>query len=143
MRIISKDEFMQIEGYVLYHNVHKGEISPELYIKTGNCGDYEPGNPGGGSWFYTQLDGSGPIAKETREHDGSGFRTVPVKVGDKITFETCGERDGFYEPDDVFAVYERDDIKVLIEAARACLTTEGIQTILSELEERDGQKNEA
>jgi hypothetical protein len=107
MRIVNREEFLKLPEGVIYQKYEP------IIVNTNVCVKVETSND---DWYYASL--SENIDYHSSEHfigimqdaeeSGSGFKA------DYTTYE----RDGLYEQDQRFIIYDRDDVRNLLETLR-------------------------
>lgn len=113
MRIVDRTEFLSLPQGTVY-----SEFSPivfdGLFVKASGAGAYL------NDWLYDDLiapvecNGSDQFADILLEADADSNKSFP------LDFEYTG-RDGTFEKDQKFAVYELDDVRGLIARLSECL----------------------
>lgn len=109
MRIVKRKEFLSMpEGTVYSH--YMPQVSEGLMIK---------GETWTNDWLYQDLlfnvegNTSDEASEKLQDAEESG-------TSFKLDLN-CGSRDGMFEEDQLFMVYEKSDIESLIEALKGCL----------------------
>lgn len=109
MRIVNREQFMKLPENTLFAKYHPS-VFGQLAIK-------------GESWerdFLVQEIVDAIECKDTGEYcekvDGAQHN------GDSIRFDfNCQGRDGYFDDDQLFAVWEQEDVRQLIERLKKCL----------------------
>lgn len=105
MKIVNRKTFLELPSGIVYSRYQSLGSLSSLEVKESSGGVL------GNDWVYTNLissvecNDSGEFSEimMAAEESGSEF---------KLDVE-CGERDGFFEEDELFAVYDRDDLAKL------------------------------
>lgn len=102
MRIMNRDEFLAIEGEVLFSRYHDGAFG-DLEIKGGTFGEID---------FTCQTLSTSlqAVGDEFFDEISRGEETG----GDMAMDFDCLGRDGLYDQNQKFAVWSADDVKALI-----------------------------
>ena len=114
MRIVNKQEFYRLPEGTLFAK-YEPIIFDGLFIKYQNMCDHQ-NNPI--DYVYESLlcnvdcESSGHFADILLEAEEKGNSF-------KLDFD-CGERDGLYEDDELFAIYEKEDINEFIRKLTFC-----------------------
>ena len=113
MKIINRNEFLKLPSYTLYSK-YEPCIFDDICIK-GESMIWDSGN----DFIYT------PIADVVDSSSSSNFYD---KLADAVDNKTslsvdleCGSRDGLYDDDQLFAIWEKEDIQKLIASLNKCL----------------------
>lgn len=109
MRIVNRKEFISMPSGTVYSH-YMPQVSEGLMIK---------GDTWTNDWLYQDLlfnveGGSSDEASDKltdAEENGTSF---------KLDLD-CGSRDGMFDEDQLFMVYEKSDIERLIESLKDCL----------------------
>lgn len=110
MRIVTRKEFLQLPPYTLYCKYESCCVGEPL-IKYVTCGEND--------WRMQDLtsisyhDSSELVVRRTAM-EVEGF-SYPLELG-------CTSRDGLFDNDQLFMIYEDDDIKKLIAELQQCLS---------------------
>lgn len=114
MKIVNKSEFYQLPAGTLYCN-YKPCIFYDLHVKGDTIYD-EDKNPV--DFIYESLVGN------IKADSSDEFFTILNNVeafGNSIELDfDCSERDGLYEDEQLFAIYEQKDIDGFIEKLKTC-----------------------
>lgn len=115
MRIVKRKEFLTLPQNTLYCKYDPCVFS-ELMIKHDTLKTND--------WVCQQI--ADAIKCDNSEEFGNKLQNARV-TGESVEMDfDCAGRDGCYEPDNaLFAVYETEDIKQLIEVLKACIPTTG------------------
>ena len=116
MKIVNRTEFLRLPSGTVYANYESG-LFELLCIKGENCGTND--------WFYDDLVGVGAIDCDGSDLEAFDLLDLSEKTGSRVpmNFEITG-RDGCFDADQLFAVYERVDVEQLIERLKGTLTNE-------------------
>ena len=107
MKIMSREEFLAIEHEVVYSN-YEPIVFGKLAIKIGQCGNND--------WFLCIIPDS-IKAKTSDEYVLLLDRAEKTGESVSLDFESSS-RDGCFEDDGMYAVWERDDVIQLINRLR-------------------------
>ncbi len=114
MRIVSKQEFYKLPAGTLYSN-YIPCIFEGLKIKGDTiCHDGEPSD-----FFYEDLIGNVDV-ESSEEFCNILEKAVKDKTEFALDFD-CGERDGLYDDEDMYAVYNPEEILELSNKIAKCL----------------------
>lgn len=97
MKIINREEFLKLKGEVLYSRFEP-DIFNGLEIKIGG---------GENDWNYQDLVGN------IECDDSYDFASKCDEKEFCLDFE-CGQRDGSFENEQLFAIYSKEEVKMLI-----------------------------
>lgn len=108
MRIVNKKEFLELPQGTLYMKYFSVGDTGSLCIKSASIKDFD--------WLYEDL--SGLWTNETNNSEEFFKLMDKAEKDSSISFKQCfiGERDGMFNTEDMFVVYDKDDIRNLIEA---------------------------
>ena len=107
MKILNRKDFLNAEPPVLYHKYSPTGDFGELCIKLSS-----PKEDWGNDWIYQDLAGWPKGVSNTEEYM---MTMAQFENGSEIMFDLeMGERDGLFEEDELFAVYDWADIEQLI-----------------------------
>lgn len=98
MRVVDRAGFLALPAGTVYAKIPQKWIVGDICVKAGNCGDND--------WFYESFDwvdagDSNEAVRRLDEMADSGA-SYPVQKG--------AGRDGLFDPDDLFLIYEPDDV---------------------------------
>lgn len=109
MKIINKKEFLELPAYTLYQK-YRPQIFDEIEIKVSG-----PNDVWGRDFLVLSLSGfaEGNICSSTNSDiiDTGNFRWDLKSIG----------RDGLFEDDQLFCVYDKEDVARLISQLNKCL----------------------
>lgn len=108
MKIINLEEFLKLPANTLYHK-YTPQIFGELEIKVNDPGEWEP------SWIAQDLFGFA----EGNTGDSSNSDIIDSGEFRWDLDSTC--RDGYYDYNQLFAVYDKEDVQRLISQLEKCL----------------------
>lgn len=109
MKIINRLEFLKLPSGTVYCK-YTPQIFGDLHVKACN-----PSDGWGNDWLYTSLTGEFDIegcGSSTHHHDTLVF-AEDIGLEFKADYEVSG-RDGLYEEDQLFCIYDKSDIVSLI-----------------------------
>lgn len=101
MRIVNRKQFLELPSGTLYTKYESGWNFGELAIKKESCGN---------DWRYIELIGW------PQDCSGSSELFVNLQQYEKEWRNDleCSARDGFYEEEQLFAIYDKEDVQQLI-----------------------------
>lgn len=107
MKIVNRNTFLTMPSGLLF----------QKYSKTGNLGDLEIKACTPGKWtpdfLSVQLTSAWP--KGPDNSDQFVEKWANIENGESFTFEyEIASRDGLYEEDQLFCVYDKEDVEALI-----------------------------
>lgn len=103
MRIVNKETFLKLPSNTLYCKYTSLGIFGELYIKLGSLSN---------DWYYSEITGW-PQGCDTSDDFYSKMGLA--EGGEEFSFDMeVGSRDGMYEEEEYFAVFDKEDVKALI-----------------------------
>lgn len=110
MKIVNRQTFMSLPENTVYSNYEPCNFGP-LSIKQESIRDID---------FYTMAINDAILSDSSEQF--VDILTIAEKEGSsiKLDFECCG-RDGLFEEDQLFAVWEDDDIVQLIKRLLCCI----------------------
>ena len=112
MKIITRDEFLKLGERVLYSK-YEPCVFEEMLIKENSIDN---------DWFYSEI-------RSAIKCSGSGemsdllFKAEEDGISLDMDFD-MQSRDGCFEEDELFAIYEKKDIEQLIEKLKECIEGE-------------------
>lgn len=112
MKILNRKEFLDTEAPVLYHKYESVGNFGELCIKTSS-----PKDKWGNDWTYQDIT-------ESTANDSNEFIELMTNAEKGFLFRfdlNCEERDGLYDEQALFAVYDKSDIEQLIKKLQSIL----------------------
>jgi len=110
MRIINRTEFLKLPEKTLYRK-YQPQTYGELSIKYGSLAN-----------DYVDVELVGDIEGTDSSDSNSGAHDYYKNTSSVFRFDyegTC--RDGLYDDDQLFAVYDNTDIEQLIEQLKSCI----------------------
>lgn len=111
MRIVNLDEFLKLPPETLFHK-YTPQCFEGMEIKVGNSGVMD--------FVIDNLFGAIANTSSDDIYEKLNAACEDSSVSLKMDFEYTG-RDGSFDEDQLFAVYEQDDIKALIARLQKCL----------------------
>lgn len=110
MRIVKREEFLKLPINTLYRK-YKPQFYEDLCIK---------GETWDSDFLCQELHGD--ISGSTGSDHNSDLHDMAVESGGVFRFDLDGlGRDGLYDENQLFAIYDNEDIKGLIEKLKICL----------------------
>lgn len=107
MKIINRKEFLNIEPPVLYQKYSTIGNFGEMCIKTSG-----PKDGYSNDWIYQDLSGRIKGVDNTQDFI---MTMMQAENGSEFMFDLdCSERDGFFDEEQLFAVYDAADLEQLI-----------------------------
>lgn len=106
MRIVDRKTFLSLPKGSLYQK-YKPAITGSINIKDDNSGDND--------WFYQAIDG---VTSINCDNTTDMFVALQNAVDKGSHFDLdldCCSRDGCYEEDQLFMIWEKKDIQMLID----------------------------
>lgn len=124
MRIVTAKEFLAIKEPVFYQKYYDIYDWGELSLKYKNCGEND--------FFYVNFMGQDIFTKENLPQNSCELadlikQTATTKEHFERDYET-GERDGEFDMEQRYVIYDREDIKHLIKE---------FQKVIGELHEKE------
>lgn len=113
MKIVNKSEFLELPNGILYSKYESLGIITGLFVKTDSLHN---------DWVYIDL-----ISNVDCQDTGEFFdimSAVESKVLDKFRFDLeCGERDGVFDSEGMFVVYDKEDAIQLLDTIQKIVST--------------------
>jgi hypothetical protein len=119
MRIIKRDEFLNLPENILY-SFYEPVVFNGFMIKTSSLADGWQND-----WLYVDLIGS----IDTDSSDDFSKKCKQMESGKSMPVDLeASSRNGEFVDEQLFAIYEPEDIKNIISKLKQCLDGELLQT---------------
>lgn len=108
LRIVNRDQFLKLPNGVVYSRYQSLSMFSGLEVKEETLTN---------DWVYTSL------MEFVDAHDSGEMADIMIKAeeeGTEFRLDVeCGQRDGFFEGEEYFAIYDKEDILKLFERMKS------------------------